>query len=74
MDLKSKTIEELKTLADEACDAYESGEPIMSDAEYDEIRQFIGDENNANIGSKSKSSEYTVKHVYIMGFCSKSTN
>lgn len=71
MDLKSKTIEELKTLADEACDAYESGEPIMSDAEYDEIRQFIGDENNANIGSKSKSSEYTVKHVYIMGSLDK---
>ena len=35
-----KSIEELKKLAVDACEAYEAGEPIMSDEEYDELRMY----------------------------------
>ena len=68
-----KSIEELKKLAVDACEAYETGEPIMSDEEYDELRMYLGDENDAEIGSEelSKSNAYTVKHEFIMGSLDK---
>ena len=40
MKFENKSIEELKKLAVDACEAYETGEPIMSDEEYDELRMY----------------------------------
>ena len=73
MKFENKSIEELKKLAVDACEAYEAGEPIMSDEEYDELRMYLGDENDAEIGSEelSKSNAYTVKHEFIMGSLDK---
>lgn len=48
---------------------YNSGESIMSDAEFDELESELGLENQGYIGSKSK--HYTIPHPFIMGSISK---
>lgn len=52
-----------------AKDTYYNGEPIMSDAEFDELESELGLENKGYVGSKSK--HYTCKHPFIMGSISK---
>lgn len=53
-----------------AKEAYYSGEPIMSDVEFDELESRIGLENKGYIGSKYNPS-YTIEHPFIMGSLSK---
>lgn len=71
MNFVDLTRDELLDVQAKALDAYEGGNPIMSDAEYDELVGFLNMENTANIGSTSKSSSYTVKHAFIMGSLDK---
>lgn len=71
MDFKKYSNESLQEMYKDACDAYEAGEPIMSDEEYDSLVQYLGIENTANIGSRSKSKAYTIQHSFIMGSLDK---
>jgi len=73
MDFSNKSQEELLQLYNDAVEAYESGEQIMSDAEYDELVEYLGIENEASIGSeeRSKSNAYTIRHSFIMGSLDK---
>ena len=41
MDFSNKSQEELLQLYNDAVEAYESGEQIMSDAEYDELVEYL---------------------------------
>ena len=63
-------IENKKRLLDEAKKAYYSGNPIMSDQEFDELESNLGLENDDYIGTKS-SSKHTIKHPFLMGSLSK---
>lgn len=61
---------EMIELLDKAKDAYyNSGEEILSDAEYDELERRIGLENKSYIGSAK--GNYTVRHAFIMGSLAK---
>ena len=71
MDFSKYTQDELKKIYQDACNAYEAGDSIMSDDEYDALVGYLGVENNAEIGSQSKSKAYTVKHSFIMGSLDK---
>jgi len=57
-------------LYDRAKEAYYNGEPLMSDQEFDKLESDIGLENSGYVGTHH-SSEYTVKHPFIMGSLSK---
>ena len=70
-NIDAKTYEEKLELYEYALDAYEAGEPIMSDEEYDSLVRELNRENSAGIGSVSKSSAYTTKHSIIMGSLDK---
>ena len=59
-----------KELLYKANEAYRSGNPIMGDAEYDELEKAVGLENNNMIGEKH-SPEMTIRHPFIMGSLSK---
>lgn len=62
---------EMIELLNKAKDAYyNSGEEILSDAEYDELEKLAGLENKNYIGSAK--GNYTVKHAFLMGSLSKS--
>lgn len=62
--------EEMIELLDKAKDAYyNSGEEILSDAEYDELERLAGLENKSYIGSAK--GNYTVKHAFSMGSLQK---
>lgn len=63
-------MEDLKKLYDKAKVAYEKGEPIMSDIEFDALEKKIGLENKGYVGTHHKKS-YTIKHPYLMGSLSK---
>ena len=71
MDFYKHTKEELLAIYKDACNAYEAGDPIMSDDEYDALVGYLGIENDAEIGAQSKSKSYTVKHSFIMGSLDK---
>ena len=61
---------EMIELLDKAKDAYyNSGEEILSDAEYDELERLAGLENKSYIGSAK--GNYTVKHAFLMGSLGK---
>lgn len=61
---------EMMDLLDRAKEAYyNSGEELLSDAEYDELERLVGLENKTYIGSAK--GNYTVKHAYIMGSLAK---
>ena len=61
---------EMIELLDKAKDAYyNSGEEILSDAEYDELERLVGLENKSYIGSAK--GNYTVKHAFLMGSLGK---
>lgn len=64
------THEEKIQLYQDAKDAYYSGEPLMSDLEFDKLEKEIGLENKGYIGTHH-SEEYTVKHPFLMGSLSK---
>ena len=49
MNFVDLTRDELLDVQAKALDAYEGGNPIMSDAEYDELVGFLNMENTANI-------------------------
>lgn len=53
-----------------ANEAYREGNPIMGDAEYDELEKELELENINEIGEKH-SPELTIKHPFIMGSLSK---
>lgn len=57
-------------LYNQAKEAYYSGNPIMSDIEFDELETSLGLENKSYIGTRHNPS-YTIKHPYIMGSLSK---
>ena len=58
-------------LYNKAKDAYyNSGEPIMSDTEFDELEQEIGLENKGYVGSQNNKS-YTILHPFLMGSIEK---
>ena len=59
-----------RELYDKAKEAYYNGEPIMTDAEFDQLEAEIGLENKGYIGTHHQKS-YTVKHPFIMGSLSK---
>ena len=63
-------IENKKKLLDDAKKAYYSGNPIMSDQEFDELETDLGLENDDYVGTKS-SSKHTVNHPFLMGSLSK---
>ena len=48
---------------------YNTGEEILTDAEYDALEEELGLENKNYVGSKSVN--YTIKHPFIMGSLSK---
>ena len=61
---------EMIELLDKAKDAYyNSGDEILSDAEYDELERLVGLENKSYIGSAK--GNYTVKHAFLMGSLGK---
>lgn len=69
-EIKNMSRDEKIALLTKAKDAYyNSGEEILSDAEYDELEAEVGLENNNYIGSKA--GNYNVKHAFIMGSLSK---
>lgn len=53
-----------------ANEAYREGNPIMGDAEYDELEKELELENTNEIGEKH-SPEMTIRHPFIMGSLSK---
>ena len=57
-------------LLSRANEAYRDGNPIMGDAEYDELEKELDLENANEIGEKH-SSEMTIRHPFIMGSLSK---
>ena len=59
-----------RELYDKAKEAYYNGEPIMTDAEFDQLETYLGLENQGYIGTHHQKS-YTVKHPFIMGSLSK---
>ena len=59
-----------RELYDKAKEAYYNGEPIMTDAEFDQLEAEIGLVNKGYIGTHHQKS-YTVKHPFIMGSLSK---
>lgn len=59
-----------RELYDKAKEAYYNGEPIMTDAEFDQLEAEIGLVNQGYIGTHHQKS-YTVKHPFIMGSLSK---
>ena len=59
-----------RELYDKAKEAYYNGEPIMTDAEFDQLEAYLGLENQGYIGTHHQKS-YTVKHPFIMGSLSK---
>ena len=59
-----------RELYDKAKEAYYNGEPIMTDAEFDQLEEEIGLVNQGYIGTHHQKS-YTVKHPFIMGSLSK---
>ena len=59
-----------RELYDKAKEAYYNGEPIMTDAEFDQLGAYLGLENQGYIGTHHQKS-YTVKHPFIMGSLSK---
>lgn len=63
-------MEDLKGLYDRAKVAYEKGEPIMSDIEFDALEKKLGLENKGYVGTHHKKS-YTIEHPYLMGSLSK---
>jgi len=62
--------EEDLELYNKAKDAYYNGNPIMGDAEFDELERKLGLENQGYIGTHH-SDNYTVKHPIKMGSLSK---
>ena len=64
------TKEEKTNLLASANEAYRTGNPIMGDAEYDELEKELGLENINDIGEKH-SPEMTIRHPFIMGSLSK---
>lgn len=57
-------------LYNRAKQAYYTGEPIMSDTEFDELECELGLNNSAYIGTHH-SDAYTIRHPFIMGSLSK---
>ena len=55
-----------RELYDKAKEAYYNGEPIMTDAEFDQLEEYLGLVNKGYIGTHHQKS-YTVKHPFIMG-------
>lgn len=71
MDFSKLSKKEKIELLNKAKDAYyNSGEEILSDAEYDELERSLDIENKAYVGSSK--GNYTVKHSFICGSLSKS--
>ena len=62
-------VEKLELLS-YANEAYRKGNPIMGDAEYDELEKELELENTNEIGEKH-SPEMTIRHPFIMGSLSK---
>lgn len=56
-------------LYNEAKKAYYEGNPIMGDAEFDELEKSLNLENTAPVGSSSEN--YTIEHPFVMGSLSK---
>jgi NAD-dependent DNA ligase len=70
VDFSKMNTEEPQDLLDRAKDAYyNSGEELLSDAEYDELEKRLGLENKNYVGSKR--GNYDVKHAFIMGSLAK---
>ena len=70
MNFKNLSKKEKIELLNKAKDAYyNSGEELLSDAEYDALEKEIGLENKSYIGSKA--GNYSIKHSFIMGSLSK---
>lgn len=57
-------------LYQKAKEAYYNGDPIMGDAEFDELEKELGLENQGYIGTL-RSPELTVEHPFLMGSLSK---
>lgn len=69
-DIALMTREEKLDLLDQAKDAYyNTGEELITDAQYDALEAELGLENKNYVGSKHKG--YTVQHSFIMGSLSK---
>ena len=69
-DIALMSREEKLDLLDQAKDSYyNTGEELITDAQYDELEAELGLENKNYVGSKHKS--YTVQHSFIMGSLSK---
>lgn len=70
MDISKLSTKEKKELLQRAKDAYyNTGEEILTDAEYDALEKELGLENKNYVGSKA--GNYTVKHSFLMGSLSK---
>lgn len=69
MNEQNNYIEKLG-LYEQAKEAYYSGEPIMSDEEFDKLEKELGLENKGYVGTKH-SPNYTVRHPYMMGSLAK---
>lgn len=70
MNFDKMTKKEMHDMLNKAKDAYyNSGQEIMSDAEYDELERRAGLENNNYIGSER--GNYDVKHAFSMGSLAK---
>lgn len=68
-DMNYDNAEKLELLS-RANEAYREGNPIMGDAEYDELEKELDLENANEIGEKH-SPEMTIRHPFIMGSLSK---
>ena len=69
-DIALMSREEKLDLLDQAKDAYyNTGEELITDAQYDALEAEMGLENKNYVGSKHKG--YTVQHSFIMGSLSK---
>jgi len=66
---ESSESEDMK-LYKRAKEAYYSGNPIMGDAEFDDLEDRLGLSNKGYIGTHH-SAEYTIKHPIMMGSLSK---
>lgn len=70
MNTQKMTKEEKLRLYNKAKDSYyNSGNPIMSDLEFDELEKELGLENKSYVGSQH--AKYTVKHSFKMGSLAK---
>ena len=69
VDMNYDNAEKLELLS-RANKAYREGNPIIGDAEYDELEKELELENTNEIGEKH-SPEMTIRHPFIMGSLSK---